>query len=680
MRCPFFFFFFPLSLPPFSISFLFALLFSLLFLFSPKSFLTTISQTCHHQEPLPALKEWLLHHNNYTETAFDISSPLHFPETCWGENTEMSALPYEILQLCWNLELSECGTAAQRASLIRLYLRKELIDAVDSGGRSALYLACSSPCSDSRYTKMNVQIVNLLLSCGANLMHRNLRKSMFPLHMAVCVHRYAPLVACILRHSCSSANLVSVRGRTALHYAVRATRRKEGEDVSEIVNLLLPHTNVNLIAADGHTPLIDAILFSDIKIIELLVHSGAELTFVNHRKETVMFHSVRRNVNEIFDFVFSETPNAFKAQMASLTTHHPLNCLFMAATNGNKHIVEKLLSVLPHEEIDMAFPIFHKPYKDITYMTSLWVAVFYKHTEVIRLLLEKSANPNLPETLHCRTPLHEAAWEGNLEITRLLIDFNAKCNAVERDGGTAISDAIYRGHITLVEYLLPLSTSVLNHFDKHECAPIHYAAARGYVECLSALLSCGSVDIQLRGKWGLNAMEMVKKLSDEALAVCKEPNLKSSLENECLSFFFAHRKKHWSDLLLRYRNVLNLLTQSSQQSVVLEGNEPPPLPTFPPPVIFTPPLPQCCPTIAGEQIDFASSSLECSNDLLEIESLSTSVDHPPQIDESAIACMKCRERRRWSHSVAVEVMKLFSGNRFPTVEEVENIVILQMID
>lgn len=510
------------------------------------------------------------------------------------------------------------------------------------------------------------------------------------------IFRYPPLVACILRHSCSSANLASSKGRTALHYAVRASRRKEGGDIGEVVSFLLPHTDVNAVASDGHTPLMDAIGQSDLPIVEMLVKEGANLNFQSRYGETPLWYAVRRNNNHIFDYIFTQIPRE-NLSLLTLIPNHGLSCLFVAASNGNDHIVTSLISVLPKEEIDLACPVYHKPFKDVTYMTPLWISVHNKNIMVSRVLLEQgSANPNLAETLHRRTCLHEAAWSGNLEVVRLLIQHGAKSSAVERDGGSPLMDAVYQGHHLVVEALLPYSAAVLNYRDTHQCAPIHYAAARGSVRCLKLLLKCHEINIDLKGKSDLTAEETVEKLAERVSRLLAAPDQAQALYNECelLKFFHASHHRNWKQQSIRYEKILRLFARhrSRHQETEVDqtrGRHESSQEMSQVDPIFVPPIPKIPQSLSDDSLPRIITPLASSltnsylngSDALDISANGHYNNNDDDDDLSMImkvACTKCKERRRWSRAVAMAVLKLFSEKSMPTAEDVEEVVLMCM--
>lgn len=72
-------------------------------------------------------------------------------------------------------------------------------------------------------------------------------------------------------------------------------------------------------------------------------------------------------------------------------------------------------------------------------------AVDFGHTDLTRWLLSRGANPNARAGIGAhQTPLHSAAWEGNLELAKLLVEAGADVHALDQEHqGTPLDWARY---------------------------------------------------------------------------------------------------------------------------------------------------------------------------------------------------------------------------------------------
>jgi hypothetical protein len=105
-----------------------------------------------------------------------------------------------------------------------------------------------------------------------------------------------------------------------------------------------------------------------------------------------------------------------------------------------------------------------------------------------RALLDGGVPVDSPEPRHGQTPLIYAAGKGRLEVVRLLIERGANPNAAERFfGSTAVDNALREKHVDTAAYLL-------QHGATDAAAALQYAAEEGDVRIARAALATGLVE------------------------------------------------------------------------------------------------------------------------------------------------------------------------------------------
>jgi ankyrin repeat protein len=145
-------------------------------------------------------------------------------------------------------------------------------------------------------------------------------------------------------------------------------------------------------------------------------------------------------------------------------------------------------------------------------MSALHLASKHGHAELVRVLLDAKATPDLrsSEPQHSGwTALHYAAEAGHLEAMRLLIDGGADVANEAEDilgdpTGTALHVAAANGHVRAVQLLL-------KHGAKHANTaggdtPLARAAANGHHDVIRALLDAGAKPDGRAGKHGRTAL------------------------------------------------------------------------------------------------------------------------------------------------------------------------------
>jgi ankyrin repeat protein len=143
--------------------------------------------------------------------------------------------------------------------------------------------------------------------------------------------------------------------------------------------------------------------------------------------------------------------------------------LHACAALGRKSLAELLLKhgASPNQRDDLG-------------RTPIFVA---RDDQVLRLLLESGGNPRIAARDSGNTPLHSAAFHGQLHCAQLLFIFGADANAKSKNGFTCLHVAAHSGHIRLVELCLAKGASI-NAASKNGLLPWQCATDPAIVELL----------------------------------------------------------------------------------------------------------------------------------------------------------------------------------------------------
>ncbi len=120
--------------------------------------------------------------------------------------------------------------------------------------------------------------------------------------------------------------------------------------------------------------------------------------------------------------------------------------------------------------------------------TALHDAVFYDLPDIVKLLLESGANPNIRDKESGSTPLDKAISDGYADIVELLLLYGADANARDRNGQTPLHEAAWENQGDIAELLIAKGANV-NATDRNGDTPAHVAALnehRGLYELLIA--------------------------------------------------------------------------------------------------------------------------------------------------------------------------------------------------
>ena len=165
--------------------------------------------------------------------------------------------------------------------------------------------------------------------------------------------------------------------------------------------------------------------------------------------------------------------------------------LIIAARDGKLDFVKVLLRYEANIEARGTIKTVEGVIKDCT---ALWVAACNGHFDVVRLLIEQSAEVDSGTSINS-TPLRAAAFMGHLDIVRCLVENGADVNAPTNFNSTPLMITCYKGHPNIASYLVKHGANINLH-DNHGRSCLHYASERGHVQLACELLALGAKQTQ----------------------------------------------------------------------------------------------------------------------------------------------------------------------------------------
>lgn len=108
------------------------------------------------------------------------------------------------------------------------------------------------------------------------------------------------------------------------------------------------------------------------------------------------------------------------------------------------------------------------------------------------------------------SPLHEAAWRGDLGEVRRLIEGGADVNWRDSIGETALFGAAAWGHVEVVRFLLGAGADCNIAEASIGYTPLHWAASHGNLETLKLLVGAGA-DPTVADQHGRLAADVARK-------------------------------------------------------------------------------------------------------------------------------------------------------------------------
>jgi ankyrin repeat protein len=119
--------------------------------------------------------------------------------------------------------------------------------------------------------------------------------------------------------------------------------------------------------------------------------------------------------------------------------------------------------------------------------TPLGLASYFGHYDVVKILLEKGADPDLVSKNQFKVaPIHSACAASGYEIAKILIEFKADVNAKQMQGVTPLHSAAHNGNKQLVQLLIESGASLNSIMDNGQ-TPLSLAIEKGYNETADIL-------------------------------------------------------------------------------------------------------------------------------------------------------------------------------------------------
>ncbi len=339
-----------------------------------------------------------------------------------------------------------------------------------ANGRTALYWAT---------TKGHHKMVNLLAKAGAITTTALGDKQFQPIHKAVFLGKL-DLVRVLIEHNPDLLEEMDIDGHTPLYLAV-------GRGRADITDYLISKgANVNVFPTskdhEGKGPLYWATEKGNCQIVNSLLKAGAIIK--SSEKIAHPIHIAAKNGN--LDIV--KTLIDYYPDLIENKDHFGQTPLLWAASQGHIEMVDYLIE----RKADLNMASFNPGHK-YHGKTPIYWATEAGHSKVVNSLAKAGAITTTALGEGKFQPIHIAAYKGNLDLLKALIENDLKL-LDERDafGQTPLLLAAEKGHTDSVDYLISKSAD-LNAVNSEGKTALYLATVGNYSAMVKLLLKAGAM-------------------------------------------------------------------------------------------------------------------------------------------------------------------------------------------
>ncbi len=352
----------------------------------------------------------------------------------------------------------------------------------------------------------------------------------------------------------------------------QAIRQGDAEIVRSLLAVIQDESPVD---SGQRPPLLEAITAGHTEIIEILLQSGANPNGISHEDvvsdRLIPLHcAVRSEKPAIVSMLLTAGADVDGRDRAGNTA------LIIAASIGNDDMVLALLA--GGASIESV---------DNREWTALIAARQHNYQRIEQILLEHGAvdpmkaddsrrigEVDLTHTAEGQagwTALMYAAWRGEVDVVRQVLESRPDVNATDKDGHTALSRAAWRGHVEIVRILLDAGADP-NSRHNNGFTPLLWATQYGHLEVIRSLVIAHASLSDAQPTTGYSALLLAcfqqdKKAADLLLALGADINWRSPTNLTALMIAAAGESSELLQQLLIDGADLDLMDKRGRSAV-----------------------------------------------------------------------------------------------------------------
>jgi cytohesin len=266
-------------------------------------------------------------------------------------------------------------------------------------------------------------------------------------------------------------NAKDKKGQTPLHFAARHGH----EQIARLLIARGADVNVNM-AGESWTPLLDAASTGQTKLVKLLLQKGAKVDVGDDYGYTPLYYAIWSEDQEMVRMLIAAGADVNSPP----NERDPYNPLFYVVWMRDANLVRAF--------IDAGADV---NYKDKDGWTPLHYAISAVGVDVAKLFV--GIDVTIPD-------LHKAAFEGNLDKVRQLVESGTEVDTGDDLGWTASYWGLSAGHKDVFVYLLSQGADATTKTNGGRTL-LHQASKAGFTDIVNRLIAKGA-DVNVKDKEG----------------------------------------------------------------------------------------------------------------------------------------------------------------------------------
>jgi ankyrin repeat protein len=305
-------------------------------------------------------------------------------------------------------------------------------------------------------------------------------------------HGCRNLLSSILEYSEQAKHFFKEKGSIIIEHTIKNCYFQENETLRFVIDTLQRKYDLKLDSRNkrGGTALHLAAMYEKIYAVKILLEIGASPNVLTVNNETPVDLTLDNRHGQIINLLTEKTPKQYLSIRKENMKRERLSTEKTTTLGGYQNNNEFQVHLTASRRNLKRVKLISDEGNFVDFTTPLHIAAFKGNVDIAELLINKGASVNALATNN-ETPLHWAADRGNSETVALLIEKGASVNALTTSNETPLHRAALSGNLETVALLIEKGASV-NAITTDYQTPLHWVAQSGNLETVALLIEKGA--------------------------------------------------------------------------------------------------------------------------------------------------------------------------------------------